>query len=198
MTPGDVAENQVLLDQLRRTLFRRKLRPKRLVADAKYATGENIRALEEQAVRAYMPLPERDKSSPYYHNAAFAYDGEHDVYRCPQGQTLKRKWIDEAGARAIYRAPAARCNSCPVKGACTRSIRGRLVSRSVRAEELDRVRGDRGTTADEQALRKRNVRVEPLVAEAKAWHGRRHFRLRRLPEVDGEALLIAAGRNLKR
>lgn len=29
VTPGDVAENQVLLDQLRRTLFRRKLRPGR-------------------------------------------------------------------------------------------------------------------------------------------------------------------------
>ena len=35
VTPGDVAENQVLLDQLRRTLFRRKLRPERVVADAK-------------------------------------------------------------------------------------------------------------------------------------------------------------------
>ncbi len=81
VTPGDVSESdvsesQVLLDQLRRTLFRRKLRPKRLIADAKYATGENIRALEEQGIRAYLPLPEWDKSSPYYHTAAFAYDGE--------------------------------------------------------------------------------------------------------------------------
>jgi transposase len=39
VTPGDVAENQVLLDQLRRALFRRKLRPERLVADAKVRDG---------------------------------------------------------------------------------------------------------------------------------------------------------------
>src|SRR5262249_1761370 len=38
VTPGDVAENRVLLDQFRRTLFRRRLRPECLIADAKYAT----------------------------------------------------------------------------------------------------------------------------------------------------------------
>ena len=49
-----------------------------------------------------------------------------------------------------------------------------------------------------KAMRKRNVWVEPLFAEAKDWHGRRRFRLRGLPKVNGEALLIAAGQNLKR
>jgi hypothetical protein len=198
VTPGDVAENQVLLDQLRRTLFRRKLRPERLVADAKYATGENIRALEEQGIHAYMPLPEWDKSSPYYHSAAFTYDGERDVYRCPRGQVLTREWIDEAGERVVYRARAAACNACPVKHECTRSKQGRLVSRSFHAEYLDRVRGYRGTAAYEKALRKRSVWVEPLFAEAKQWHGLGRFRLRGLVNVNIEALLVATGQNLKR
>ena len=91
---------------------------------------------EEQGIRAYMPLPEWDKSSPYYHAAAFAYDGERDVYRCPQGQVLKLEWTDEAGERAIYRARAATCNACPVKSGCTRSNQGRLVSRSFHAGYL--------------------------------------------------------------
>jgi transposase len=198
VTPGDVAENQVLLDQLRRTLFRRKLRPERLVADAKYATGENVRALEEQGIRAYMPLPEWDKASPYYHSAAFAYDDTNDVYRCPRGQVLKLEWIDEAGERAVYRARAASCNACPVKNECTRSKQGRLLSRSFHAEERDRVRGYRGTAAYEKALRKRSVWVEPLFAEAKQWHGLGRFRLRGLVNVNIEALLVAAGQNLKR
>jgi transposase len=198
VTPGDVAENHVLLDQFRRTLFRRKLRPARLVADAKYASGENIRALEEQGVRAYMPLPEWDKSSPYYHTAAFAYDAKRDIYRCPRGEVLKLEWTDEAGQRAIYRARAASCNSCPVKSECTRSNQGRLVSRSFHAEYLDRVRSYRGTAAYEKALRKRNVWVEPLFAEAKQWHGLRRFRLRGLVNVNIEALLVATGQHLKR
>ena len=47
-------------------------------------------------------------------------------------------------------------------------------------------------------MRKRQVWVEPVFAEAKDWHGLRRFRLRGLPKVNGEALLIAAGQNLKR
>ena len=47
-------------------------------------------------------------------------------------------------------------------------------------------------------MRKRNVWVEPLFAEAKDWHGLRRFRQRRLWRVNCEALLIAAGQNLKR
>jgi hypothetical protein len=42
------------------------------------------------------------------------------------------------------------------------------------------------------------VWVEPLFAEAKDWHGLRRFRLRRLWRVNCEALLTAAGQNLKR
>jgi hypothetical protein len=47
-------------------------------------------------------------------------------------------------------------------------------------------------------MRKRQVWVEPLFAEAKDWHGSRRFHLRGREQVNGEALLIAAGQNLKR
>jgi hypothetical protein len=47
-------------------------------------------------------------------------------------------------------------------------------------------------------MRKRQLWVEPLFAEAKEWHGLRRFRLRGLPKVNMEALLIAAGQHLKR
>jgi hypothetical protein len=145
-----------------------------------------------------VPLPEWDKSSPSDHTAAFADDGERDVDRCPRGQELKLEWIDEAGERTVYRARAASCNACSVKDECTRSKQGRLLRRSFHAAYVDRVRGDRGTAADEKALRKRSVWVEPLVAEAKDWHGLRRFRLRGRANVNIEALLVAAGQNLKR
>ena len=47
-------------------------------------------------------------------------------------------------------------------------------------------------------MRKRQVWVEPLFAEAKQWHGLRRFRLRGLENVNTEGLLVAAGQNLKR
>ena len=49
-----------------------------------------------------------------------------------------------------------------------------------------------------KAMRKRPVWVEPLLGEAKEWHGLRRFRLRGLEHVNIEALLTAAGQNLKR
>ena len=63
---------------------------------------------------------------------------------------------------------------------------------------VDRVRSYRGTFPYEKALRKRRVWVETLFAEAKDRHEMRRFRLRRLEKVNTEALLIAAGQNVKR
>jgi hypothetical protein len=60
------------------------------------------------------------------------------------------------------------------------------------------VRAYRKSWPYEKALRKRKVWVEPLFAEAKEWHGMRRFRLRRLRTVNTEALMVAAGQNIKR
>ena len=60
------------------------------------------------------------------------------------------------------------------------------------------MRGYQDTEPYRKALRKRQVWVEPLFGEAKDWHGLRRFRLRRSEKVNAEALLIAAGQNIKR
>jgi hypothetical protein len=98
----------------------------------------------------------------------------------------------------MYRADAATCNACPLKSKCTESSRGRIVHRSLYADYLVRVRAYHTTEAYKKAMRKRQVWVEPLFAEAKLWHGLRRFRRRRLENVNIEGLLIAAGQNLKR
>jgi hypothetical protein len=60
------------------------------------------------------------------------------------------------------------------------------------------VRAYQATEPYKKALRKRQVWVEPLFAEGKDWHGMRRFRVRRLWRVNSEALMRAAGQNLKR
>ena len=58
VTPADIMENQPMLDQLRRVIFRWRVKPTRIIADTTYATIENIRALEgDEGIRAYVPLP---------------------------------------------------------------------------------------------------------------------------------------------
>ncbi len=118
VTPADVMENQPMLDQLRRVIFRWRVRPKRIIADTTYGTIENIRALEgEEGIRAYVPLPDWEHQRPFYGPAQFRYDTERDVYLCPQGTLLRPFRRSFQQERVQYRAAAAVCN-------CNVSVQG--------------------------------------------------------------------------
>jgi transposase len=199
VAPGEVTENQPMRDLLWRVRFRWKLRVRQVTGDTKYGTIENIRAVEDMGIRAYVPLPDWDQNRPYFGTSAFKYDAEKDQYICPNGQVLRRIHTSEAEQRVQYRAQASTCRTCPLRAKCTPSAKaGRSVWRSFGEEYLERVQAYQVTAAYQKALRKRQVWVEPLFAEGKQWHGMRRFRLRRLWRVNCEALMIAAGQNLKR
>jgi len=199
VAPGEVMENQPMLDLLWRVRFRWKLRPRQVTGDTKYGTMPNIRAVEDMGIRAYVPLPDWEQNSAYFGASKFPYDGEHDHYVCPNGQVLHRIHTSEAEQRIRYRARVSTCRTCPLKAHCTPGTKtGRSVCRSFGEEYLERVQAYQPTAAYQKALRKRKVWVEPLFAETKEWHGLRRFRLRRLWRVNSEALLTAAGQNLKR
>jgi hypothetical protein len=198
VTPSDVMENQPMRDLLWRVRFRRKLRPRQVTGDTTYGTLENIVAIEDAGIRAYVPLPDFDDRTPFFGKGNFVYDAGSDVYRCPGGHLLRPLKHEGALPARIYQAPATACNACPLKTQCTTSRRGRRVRRSVDEAYLDLVRSYHATEAYAKAMRKRKVWVEPLFAEAKDWHGLRRFRLRGLGNVNVEGLLVAAGQNLKR
>ncbi len=198
VTPSEVMDNQPMLDLIWRIRFRWKLRPRHVTGDTKYGTIDNIKALEDQGIRAYVPLPNWEERYEVWSASHFRYEPQADQYRCPQGQILHRVGVVNPDGRQLYRAPASICNDCPVKVQCTTSNQGRGVYRHVGEEYLERVRTYQQTLVYQKALSKRKVWVEPLFAEAKDWHGMRRFRLRLLWRVNSEALRIAAGQNLKR
>jgi transposase len=198
VTPSEVMDNQPMRDLIFRTHFRWKLRPRHVTGDTKYGTIENIKALEDAGIRAYVPLPDWEERYEVWSASHFRYEPQADQYRCPQGQILQRVGVVNPDGRQLYRAPASICNDCPVKVQCTTSTQGRRVYRHVGEEYLERVRTYQQTQAYQKAMNKRKVWVEPLFAEAKDWHGLRRFRLRLLWRVNCEALRIAAGQNLKR
>ena len=187
-----------MLDLLWRVCFRWRLQPKQVTGDTKYGTIENIKAIEDAGMRAYIPLRNFEDSHGVFGKQRFKYEEQEDQYRCPQGQVLRLRTHDYTNRVKIYRADGGICTDCPVKSKCTTSEMGRDIKRSFDEAYLDRVRSYHTTEAYKKAIRKRKVWVEPLFAEAKDWHGLRRFRLRGLPKVNGEALLIAAGQNLKR
>jgi hypothetical protein len=61
----------------------------------------------------------------------FEYMEGEDHYRCAGGERLLLQVVDEASRLAVYRAPASRCNGCPMKEGCTSHDDGRMVFRSL-------------------------------------------------------------------
>src|SRR6266704_3680336 len=145
---------------------------------------ENIKALEDAGIRAYVPLPNWEERYEVWSASHFRYEAQADQYRCPQGQILQRVGVVNPDGRQLYRAPASICNDCPVKVQCTTSNQARRGYRHVGEEYLERVRTYQQTPAYQKAMRKRKVWLEPLFAEAKDWHGLRRFRLRLLWRVN--------------
>ncbi|HEY0737413.1 MAG TPA: transposase, partial [Herpetosiphonaceae bacterium] len=198
VTPSEVMENQPLLDLLWWARFRWHLPLRQVTGDTTYGTAEMIVALEAAGMRAYVPLPDFDARTPFFGKQAFTYDPQADSYTCPAGAVLPYHTTHFTQRVIYYRAAATVCNACPLNAKCTTSARGRMVRRSFDEEQIDRVRASHQTEPYKKAMRKRTVWVEPLFGEAKAWHGLERFRLRTLPKVNIESLLIATGHNLKR
>ena len=66
VTPADVMENLPFLDMLWRVCFRWQIRPDQVTGDTTYGTVENIVDVEDQKIRAYVPLPDFDQRTPFY------------------------------------------------------------------------------------------------------------------------------------
>jgi transposase len=198
VAPAEVDEDAPALDLLWHARFRWQLRPRQATADKGYATVAIIRSLEDQGLRAYLPLPLWNAKARFFAKETFSYDAARDAYTCPGGETLSFVRLIKPQRLQIYRAPATTCAGCALRDQCTESRFGRSVARSYDEDYVDRVRAYQETEAYKKALRKRSMWVEPLFGEAKEWHGLRRFRLRRLWRVNAETLLTAAGQNLKR
>src|SRR5215469_1393542 len=60
VVPGEVMDNQPMLDLLWYVYFRWRVRPRHVTGDTKYGTFENIKAIEQAGMRAYIPLFNRE------------------------------------------------------------------------------------------------------------------------------------------
>jgi hypothetical protein len=147
VTPADVQDNQAMVDLLDRVRFRYRLDVRRAVADGMYATGENLRALAERGIRAYMPVADHEHASPFFRHQDFTYDTETDTYRCPQGTTLRYRGNSYQTRSRVYSAPAGVCRACPLRARCTDSGRGRKLSRSFDEEYREQARALQPTAA---------------------------------------------------
>ena len=71
------------------------------------------------------------RRSGRYRTAGFEFRPELDLWRCPEGEELRRIDTDHRRRLAHYRARPAVCNACPAKPECTDSDAGRQITRAL-------------------------------------------------------------------
>jgi transposase len=112
--------------------------PCAIVADAGYANGEHIAALQDKGLTSYVAVNRsvnHHGEGLLYERSAFSYDSQADAFTCPAGKTLARNGLDGSGKLVMYMASARDCGGCPHKPQCTTAKR-RSVSRHIHEEAL--------------------------------------------------------------
>jgi transposase len=112
--------------------------PCAIVADAGYANGEHIAALQDKGLTSYVAVNRsvnHHGEGLLYERSAFSYDSAADAFTCPAGKTLARNGVDGSGKLVMYMASARDCGGCPHKPQCTTAKR-RSVSRHIHEDAL--------------------------------------------------------------
>ena len=188
------------------------VKPGKLLADAGYRGGTNLRLLEKAGVDGYVPETEeknigKDKRNhpDLYGKTAFRYNQEQDCYICPAGQVLRRSKTRKRvktkyGGResAVYRAPRGVCLACPQRDQCTevRTKAGRTIGRDDYEEERLRMRQKLAAQEGRAIYAKRKCLVEPTIGQPKIVNRLVQFLLRGIRGVKLEFKWGAIAHNL--
>jgi transposase len=173
-------------------------------ADSGYSSGENIKALEQRNVDAYIPdreyqAQQRGKQVDTFHKDSFIYDEDRDRYICPEGEELifshmqKRK---NKESLRIYRGRS--CTACQHFGLCTSNDNGRTISRHPYEKELRQMRQKLDSESGKAIYGKRKYTVEPPFGHIKSIMGFTSFLLRGNQKVTGEFKLVSIAHNLRK
>jgi len=189
-----------LLDQSERVA---SVAEREILLDTGYFNDEVIEATLARDVSLLCPPKPStitSKANRLYHKNQFIYDAEQDVYCCPAGQHLQRISHTQASARTreqwVYACDT--CATCPLRRACTRSVRGRRIKRYPEDEArlvLQEIMTHPGAQA---VFRQRKAMVEPVFSALRQQQGLSRFRRRGLTGVKREFALHVLAYNLAR
>lgn len=169
-----------------------------VAADKGYYQAEDLKKCDENKTITYVTHQTYSNATgnPEYYSDKFKYNPEEDIYICPQGQKLYRtKQRADKPDRIKYKNYRA-CSECPNKDLCTKSKKGRVVSRSKNQDFLDIV--DSRTEQNMDKYRKRQMIVEHPFGTVKRAMNAGYFVTRGLESVRAEANLTFLAYNIKR
>jgi transposase len=168
-----------------------------VLADRGYFKGEEILACEPIGVTPYVPKPLTSgaKAEGRFGKQDFVYVADDDVYRCPAGERLTRRFTSVEDGMTLHTYWTTKCGDCPLKPQCTTG-KERRIKRWEHEAVIDAMQ-DRLDRAP-RAMRIRRATVEHPFGTIKAWMGATHFKTKTLEKVRTEMSLYVLAYNLKR
>jgi len=174
--------------------------PDKMSLDSGYMSADNISALSDAKIDAYIATGrgEKDKpsdSSKKIGKSHFSYNSEKDIFTCPAGHILKLK---SSSKNRLYKAVDRVCRGCNFKHRCTakRNDIPTIYTDDkgiILATMAEKMRKD----SSKEIYRKRKIIVEPVFGQIKEG-GFRRFSLRGFKKAGGEFSLICAVSNFKK
>jgi transposase len=176
-----------------------------ILADGGYYNSEDLKACEDDGIKAYVPAHEGNgklEKQGRFARKDFNYDAATDSYRCPAGQRLhptKTPWTNGSGRIEVrYLGSKATCGDCPLKASClSPEAKYRSIFRWEHEDVLDRHR-QRMASEGAELMRRRSAIVEHPFGTLKCRAGYQHFLVRGFDKVRGEWSLMALCYNFTR
>lgn len=206
VTPGNVQDSTVYIDNLEDMFSKLPIAPKYVGADAGYF---NLNVLEALAQKDLIPVigprkyaGKKGKKSKYW----FEYHPEEDIYYCFEGQPLIYKTTTRQGY-VEYQSDNNICGICPnrdkclyeseVSGEISKSQR-RIIRRHLKEHYADETRTFMKTEKGKNLYQRRKETVERAFADLKELMGLRYAHYRGSHGVQAQVLITGAAYNIKK
>jgi transposase len=173
--------------------------PCTVIADAGYANGEQMAALDASGIVSYVAsnraVNNRGDGS-LYDRSAFSYDNANDRFTCPTGKLLERKQLSRKDKMVVYAARRENCQACPNKPQCTGAAQ-RFVTRHLYEHALEANAQRLDARPEMMAIRRQTVE-HPFATIKHQILGNARLLMRGMKGAQAELSLAVLAYNLKR
>eukprot|EP00764_Aduncisulcus_paluster_P011964 gnl/Carplike_NY0171/490_a675_1297.p1 GENE.gnl/Carplike_NY0171/490_a675_1297~~gnl/Carplike_NY0171/490_a675_1297.p1 ORF type:complete len:485 (-),score=23.20 gnl/Carplike_NY0171/490_a675_1297:409-1863(-) len=169
------------------------------VADKGYGNTTQILNIENRGTQCFVPLATTSREKEEKKGFVFTYNKQNDTYACPQGKELvlyQKNFMHNGATYNKYKCNE--CEGCPVRKNCTQSKTGRIYSRNVNQEEINKYKEKLETDYAKERVAERKGVVEHPFGTIKWMMGKFNFLLTGKEKVQIEFDLYATAYNIKR
>jgi transposase len=196
--PADQGHLNTMVQAAKETMGMEEKETIEALADKGYYQGEDLIECDGNGTITYVSHQEYSNATGVkeYYSSRFRYDAGKDVYICPEDKILYRTKHRTPNPDKVKYKNFRECKKCPNRDKCTKSSKGRIISRSKHQDFLDIVNARTKDNIDK--YKQRQMIVEHPFGTVKRSMNAGYFLTRGLASVNGESNLVFLAYNMKK